>query len=113
MKKEKGFTLIEMLGVIIIISILLVILVPIVVRQLKTSKDSIYDSLINRILSSSVDWASENTSFLPNEGESINITLGTLQSGGYISTDLKNPKTNLLFPADMIINIKYILPLYF
>ena len=108
MKKEKGFTLIEMLGVIIIISILLVILVPIVVRQLKTSKDSIYDSLINRILSSSVDWASENTSFLPNEGESINITLGTLQSGGYISTDLKNPKTNLLFPADMIIKIKYI-----
>ena len=50
MKKEKGFTLIEMLGVIIIISILLVILVPIVVRQLKTSKDSIYAILINRIL---------------------------------------------------------------
>lgn len=108
MKKYKGFTLIEMLGVIIIISVLLIILVPTVVRHLKASKDSIYDSLINKVLSSSVDWALENTELLPKEGESINITLGTLQSGGYISTDLKNPKTNLLFPADMVIKINYV-----
>lgn len=108
MKKYKGFTLIEMLGVIIIISVLLVILVPTVVRHLKASKDSVYDSLINKVLSSSVDWALENTELLPKEGESINITLGTLQSGGYISTDLKNPKTNLLFPADMVIKINYV-----
>lgn len=108
MKKYKGFTLIEMLGVIIIVSVLLVILVPTVVRHLKISKDSAYDSLINKVLSSSVDWALENTELLPKEGESINITLGTLQSEGYISTDLKNPKTNLLFPADMIIKINYV-----
>ena len=50
----------------------------------------------------------ENTDLLPEKGESISITLGMLQSGGYISTDLRNPKTDNLFPSDMVININYV-----
>lgn len=106
--KNKGFTLVELLGVIIIISIMSVIIVPIIANNLNNSKNSIYDSMINKILAASTDWAAENTDLLPVEGENISITLGTLQSNGYISTDLRNPKTNTLFPSNMIINIHYI-----
>lgn len=105
---KKAFTLIELLGVITIISILMIIVVPIVTKNLKSTKDSIYDSMINRILSSAVDYASLNSKVLPSEGENIDITLGMLQSLGLISTDLKNPKTNRLFPSDLVINISYV-----
>ena len=73
----------------------MIIVVPIVTKNLKSTKDSIYDSMINRILSSAVDYASLNSKVLPSEGENIDITLGMLQSLGLISTDLKNPKTNV------------------
>lgn len=105
---KKGFTLLEMLAVIVIISILVLVLLPVVTKNTKDSKENVYNSLINKIISASSDWMIENSDLLPEEGESISITLGMLQSGGYISTDLKNPKTDNLFPSDMVIIINYV-----
>ena len=105
---KKAFTLIEMLVVITIVSIAALIIVPIVTNNIKSSKNNVYDNLINKILLSSIDWAADNTDNLPEENENINITLGTLQSKGYLSTSLKNPKTDSLFPSDMIVKISYV-----
>lgn len=105
---KKGFTLIEMLAVIIIISVIVLVITPIVTNNLNDSKEAVYNNLINKIISASSDWMVKNTDKLPEDGESISITLGMLQSEGLISTDLKNPKTEALFPADMVININYI-----
>ena len=104
---KKGFTLIELLTVIVIIAILSVATIPIITNSIKSSKNKAYDTIINKIVDSAIDWSAENTDMLPKKGENITITLGILQSGGYISTDLKNPKTDSLFPSDMIINISY------
>lgn len=105
---KKGFTLIELLAVIVIISILVLVILPVVTKNTNDSKENVYNSLINKILVASGDWMIENSDLLPEEGESISITLGMLQSGGYISTDLKNPKTDNLFPSDLVININYV-----
>lgn len=105
---KRAFTLIEMLAVIVIISILVLVIIPVVTKNTKDSKENVYNNLINKIISASSDWMIENTDLLPEEGESISITLGMLQSGGYISTDLRNPKTDNLFPSDMVININYV-----
>ena len=106
--KRNAFTLVELLCVILIVSVLVVITIPIVTNNLKSNGDSIYNNMVNKILSASKDWASINVDSLPEEGEEIKITLGSLQSDGLISTDLKNPKTDTLFPADMTITIKYV-----
>ena len=106
--KRKGFTLIEMLAVIVIISIIALILIPIVANNIKDSKQNVYNNIINKILVATSDWMIQNTELLPEDGENISITLGMLQSEGYISTDLKNPNTEKLFPADMVININYV-----
>lgn len=105
---KKAFTLIEMLAVIIVISIIMLILIPVVTRNLSDSKENVYNNLINKMISATSDWMIKNSDDLPEEGESISITLGMLQSEGLISTDLKNPKTDSLFPSDMVINIAYI-----
>lgn len=105
---KKAFTLIEMLAVIIVISIIMLILIPVVTRNLSDSKENVYNNLINKMISATSDWMIKNSDDLPEEGESISITLGMLQSEGLISTDLKNPKTDNLFPSDMVINIAYV-----
>ena len=105
---KRAFTLIEMLAVIVIISILVLVILPVVTKNTKDSKENVYNTMINKIISASSDWMIENSDLLPDEGESISITLGVLQSGGYISTDLKNPKTDNLFPSDMVISITYV-----
>lgn len=105
--KKNAFTLVELLCVIVIISVLAIITIPLITNNLKSNKNSIYDSTVNKILSATTDWALKNTDNLPEEGEEVKITLGLLQSDGLISTDLKNPKTDALFPADMTITIKY------
>ena len=98
----------EVLCVIIIIGVLSMIVVPVVLNSINNGRDNVYDSVINKILNASTDWAAENAKLLPDEGENIKITLGTLQSNDYISTDLRNPKSKRLFPADMIVNIEYV-----
>ena len=70
---KKAFTLIELLVVIIIISILAIIIVPIVTKNVKSSKNNIYDNLVNKILIASTDWAVDNTDYLPKDNETINI----------------------------------------
>lgn len=106
--KKNGFTLVELLCVIVIVSVLAIVTLPLITNNLKANKNSIYDSIINKILNATTSWALENTNSLPDEGEEIKITLGLLQSAGLISTDLKNPKTDALFPADMTITIQYV-----
>lgn len=106
--KKNGFTLIEMLSVIVIVSIIALVLIPIVSKNIRDSKVNVYNSLINKMLGATSDWMIKNTEILPSDGENISITLGMLQSEGYISTDLKNPNTDKLFPADMVITISYV-----
>lgn len=104
---KKAFTLIEILCVVIIISILSIILIPIFASYVSKSRDSVYKNMVNKILNASVDWAVDNANLLPDNDEEIKITLGILQSEGYITTDLNNPKTETLFPSDMKILIRY------
>lgn len=104
---KRAFTLIEILCVVIIISVLSIILIPIFTNYVASSRDSVYKNMVNKVLNASLDWASDNAELLPDNDEEIRITLGLLQSDGYITTDLKNPKTDTLFPSDMKILIKY------
>lgn len=108
MKRNKAFTLIELLTVIIIIAILSVVIIPIITNSLDKSKEQVYDGIITKILNSTIDWSVDNIELLPEKEEQISVTLGMLQSEGYISTDLKDPNTDSLFPSDMTITIKYV-----
>ena len=54
---KKAFTLLEMLLVIVIISVAALIIVPVVTNNINSSKNNVYNNLINKILVSSTDWA--------------------------------------------------------
>lgn len=102
--KQKGFTLVELLGVIIILSILVVIVFPIVNSIVTQSKDTVYQQQINKILSSAYDFSLKNINYFPENNKNY-ITLGQLKSEGLIDVDIKNPNTNEIFPDNLVISI--------
>ena len=102
---SKGFTLVELLGVIIIIAIISILIIPSVENVIKKSNDTVYNNQINTILKASYDCTLKNISLLPDEGEINYLTLGELKILGLIDSNIKNPKTNKNFPDNLVISI--------
>lgn len=102
---KKGFTLVELLAVIIILAVILTIILPSVSKTLKKSKNTIYDIQVNDILKSTYDYSLKNIKLLPESGKTY-ITLNELKRSGFIENDLKNPKTNEAFSNDLVISIE-------
>ncbi len=108
MMKDKGFTLVEILAVLVIIGLIVLLAFPSIERAIKKSQDNLYNAQINNIKISARDWASDHMDSLPTiEGDNIDITLGELQKDGYIDKKLNNPKTGKPFSNELPIRISY------
>lgn len=93
--KEQGFTLVELLAVIVILGLIALISVPAITGILKSGKESLSETQLKNISLSAKDWATDikNVKELPSQdGDSICIYLTTLQNQGYADLEIKNPK---------------------
>ena len=105
--KKKGFTLVELLAVIVILSLVLVIAVPSVNRYIKQSKEKTYNTQISTIIEAAQAYASANSGLLPRKEEFVvKITLGQLKSSGLIKEEVKNPNDDKYFDDALTIEIK-------
>ncbi len=107
--KNKGFTLVEMIAVIVVLSIIITITIPIVVNRIESSKQKLYDVQIKEIERAAESWAGDlkYLDSLPDQvGDSITLNLADLKIAGLLKIDIVNPLTNKSFPNDMIITIK-------
>jgi len=104
---RKGFTLIELLAVIVIIGLLGVLIVPGILNNINTAKQSSYDTLIKNIITSSQTYYEEceygdlsdadkygsyACSILSN---TITTTLGTLANTGLLKVNNIDEETEL------------------
>lgn len=103
--KNSGFTLVELLAVILILSLLTVLATTSVTKIVKDSKNRLYKAQIESIKASAESWASENLSLLPQSGECAYLTLKNLKTYGVVDDDVKDPRTNSLLSDDMKIKI--------
>ena len=103
---KKGFTLIEMLAVVILLGLLALIGTMSVTNILRNNREKAYQIQLDGIINSAKIWASKNMKLLPNnDNESISLTLLDLKKAGLVVEDLTNPKTETLFPNDLAIAI--------
>ena len=103
---KKGFTLVELLGVIILISAILGVIYPAVNSVINKGKDTVSNIQIKKILNGAYDYSLEKLSLLPSGSDVTYITLNELKKYGYVDTNIINTDTNELFPNDMVISIK-------
>ena len=98
--KKKGFTLVEVLAVIIILNIILIISVVGTFSIIKKGKENTYNSLINSILNSAKIYISDNENIeseLDLNGYFI-ITLNDLVTNNIIKDDLIDARTDESIP---------------
>jgi len=89
--KNKGFTLVELMGVIILIGVISVIIVPVVKDVIKEAKQKGYENQVNTIVESAKNWAASNIDLLP-ETDSILVKIETLKKEGFLENKkLINP----------------------
>ena len=101
-KRIKGFTLVELLAVIVILSLLLLLAVTTVSSQFKNSKDELYDTQLNNVKLAAEMWGSDNKVKLNSISDCVSLTLGYLKDEGYVDANIKNTYTKELFKDDEV-----------
>ena len=91
MKKSNGFTLVEILMVIVILAVILLIAAPSIISVLGTSKLKLYDEQLKKI-----EEAASQYILMPNSKPFINgtvtITLSELINENYFETEVRDPR---------------------
>lgn len=114
--KNKGFTLVELIAVIVVLGLISLIAIPTVNNSIIKYKDKLEADAIRNIEQAAKNWAADNINKLPNvldtesdvsmtypeidteqDFSKLKITLSDLQSAGYIDSEVKNPKDNKEF----------------
>lgn len=105
---KKGFTLIEMIGAIILLGTLSLLIIPIVNKNIKQSKEKLYIAQIEEIKLATEKWAYKNMDMLPNdEGKIVEVTLLELKKSGDLPLDIRDPRTNTLISNQTTVQIIY------
>ena len=92
-RKQNGFTLVELLAVIVILAIVLIIAVPGVLSIINKTKNSAYDRQIDMIKDAAKNYVTTNTiTWEGDNPKSTLVTLDMLQSGGYLDKKIVDPR---------------------
>ena len=102
---RKGFTLVELLAVIIILSLLALIASTTITKLVTASKSELYNTQIELIKVAARTWGEENIDKLPDNGECKYLTLKDLKAYGILDKNIINPKTNKEFSNNMNIKV--------
>ena len=102
---KKGFTLSELLAVILIISIISLVSIMGITKVINNSRESMYNTQIKSIENSLKLWGAENIEVLPQTGKCIYMTLDDLITLGYIDDNIIDARDNSALSGEMKLKI--------
>ncbi len=102
---RKGFTLIEIMAVIIILSVIALVAFPAIESNIRYSREETYKVQLKQICKGGKDWGLNNIKSLNDDETPTVVSLGTLQKEGYVEYDIKNPLTGEYFEESVMVNI--------
>ena len=104
---KKGFTLTELIGVVIILALIALLAFPPILNAIRETKSEISDASKEILYNAVGLYASNNSNSLPKtEGNVYCITIGTLIKGEYLPTKVYDSVTGEEISTDNIIEIK-------
>ena len=90
--KKKGFTLVELLGVITVLGITALLIIPSVEKIIKKNKEKALENNKKTIITATKNWITDNKQKIM-DGDEYIITVGDLKTSGYLEFNIKNPVT--------------------
>lgn len=99
---KKGFTLVELLGVLITIGFISLITIPVVTSIIKNSKNRLYDTQVNLIIDAAKKYVLENVDDETKISKTLNnyLTVETLIKNGYLENKGEGSKVEIKDPRD-------------
>ena len=104
MKNKKGFTLVELLAVIVVLSLVMIIAIPAISKNTINAREAVLKTKVDLIINESVIWGEDNLNYFLTsnkgplksctEGSAITceITFNDLAAAGYIKYDNEEEK---------------------
>lgn len=103
---RRGFTLVELLGIIVVLGIIATIVTPIIQSTLTENKNKVYNVLVKQIEGQAKDYLEMNIDKLPEEdGGSVQVKFGDIKVAGIMQLNVKNPKTNNLISNESYVTV--------
>lgn len=92
--KNNGFTLAELIGVIVVLALISLVTIPAISNTLKTNRKKLCDTQISNIVLAAKSYGADNLFSLDTID---NVTLETLIKYGYIDDKIENPVTKEIY----------------
>lgn len=86
---KKAFTLIELIGVLIILAIISLITIPIIDRSLENSRQAAYKRAVDSIIDAAKNYSVSND--LGYSSKRLPLFVSQLQDGGFLTLNIKSP----------------------
>ncbi len=88
---KKGFTLVELIAVLVILSVIALIVTPNIMVSVKEYQRQVYETELQAIKDSAKNWAADNISELPTDNEfSLVVTINDLINNGYYDSEVRD-----------------------
>ena len=95
---KKGFTLVELIVVIVLLSLIEIFTFPSINKTLSERKEKLYNIQIENIKTSTESYINKNNLF--NGSDKVIVTLCQLKQEGFTDENVKDPRTGSLIPDD-------------
>ncbi|MDD2435590.1 MAG: BspA family leucine-rich repeat surface protein, partial [Bacilli bacterium] len=106
MKKTKAFTLVELLGVIVILGLIVLLITPSIVKYIKDSKEVYNESTLKLIYSSANVYVNDDLNNYPKNPENTYcVSLQELVESGKLNKDILTINTDNEIPLDKIVKV--------
>lgn len=106
--KNKGFTLIELMAIIVILGVIVLVSVPSLVKTINRNQDKKYETFLEDIKIATETYINLNSEDYPNlfvVGNSEIIYVKDLISDGCFPGEKKNPKTDNYIPDSAYVKV--------
>lgn len=100
---KNGFTLVELLSVIIILAIILVIAIPKLTSSLSESKENLYNSTIKEIERTASQYVSSHPELITDE--SFTISIDTLCEDKYLDCPITDPRDKSIISGNVVVSV--------
>ena len=105
---KKGFTLVELIGVVIILGLIALIAFPSILNAIRESENEISDASKEILYSATSQYVSENANSFPKvNGNTFCVPLNSLVQGEYLPTKVYDATNGEEIPLTSIVEVKY------